>query len=102
MIFPSVDHFFCASTTRDSAPEMKDFTHSLQGATLFLILSHPDTYAYVSRLTRYPYGSLALATVHAVIFFLITYLITKVTGSSNKKTTTDPAGVVSNTWWFKP
>jgi len=83
---------------------MNDLTHSFQSATLFLILSHPDTYAYVSRLTGVPRGSFALAAVHAVVFFLITYFITKLTNKSKAKASdsVDKTGVVTNTWWFKP
>ena len=81
---------------------MNDITHSLQGATLFLILSHPDVYRYVSRLTRYPVGSFALAAVHAVVYFLITYLITRFTKKRAAEKKDSSPGVVSNSWWFKP
>jgi hypothetical protein len=82
---------------------MNDLTQSFQSATLFLILSHPDTYRYVSRMTNIPLGSLGLASVHAVVFFIITYIIAKITGKGKAKAgQADKAGVVSNTWWFKP
>jgi hypothetical protein len=90
--------FFGFSKTRTS---MNDITHSLQGATLFLILSHPDVYRYVSRLTRYPVGSFALAALHAIVFFLVTYVITKLTRKPAAAKDSS-SGVVSNSWWFKP
>lgn len=80
---------------------MNDFWHSFQGATLFLVLSHPDTYGYVSRLSKQPVGGLNLAIIHAVVFFIISLLLTRL---YPKRAVTDKskADVVSNSWWYKP
>ena len=80
---------------------MNDIWHSFQGAALFLLLSHPDTYAYVSKLAKQPVGSFNLAAIHAVVFFLISYLIMRLY-SKRQVPSANKGDVVESSWWYKP
>lgn len=79
---------------------MNDFWHSFQGAALFFLLSHPDTYRYVSALVKQPIGSINLAAVHAVAFFIVSFLVMRL--YHRRGTVDNKTDVVGTSWWYKP
>jgi hypothetical protein len=79
--------FFCL---RNIITEMNHLTHSLQGAALFTVLSHPDVYRIVSRYTKFPVGSLGLVLVHAVVFFLVSLFATKLLDKGPQQSKSGP------------